>query len=184
MIFAVTIFFTSCVPTKKFNAVQQALSSARYDSALLAKKVGGLETDLAQLREQSANQKKAIDSQALQIEQQKKQIGMLSQQVADLKDKNGQLLNDAANKQSLLSKSRQDLINQQVKLEHLQALMDKQKKAIEEIRKKMTLNPMNFPWPLKMAKYMSACRKIYYFRQAARWLTPKEKKPWANWLRF
>ena len=45
---------------------------------------------------------------------------------------------DAANKQSLLSKSKLELINQQVKLEHLQALMDRQKKAIEEIRKKMT----------------------------------------------
>ena len=138
LIIVVIIIFTGCVPTKEYNAAQQALSSARNDSALLAKKVKGLETDLAQLREQSANQKQAIDSQALQIEQQKKQIGLLSQQVADLKDRNGQLLNDATNKQSLLSKSRQELINQQVKLEHLQALMDKQKKAIEEIRKKMT----------------------------------------------
>jgi chemotaxis protein MotB len=138
MIIAVIIFFTSCVPTRQFNAVQQALSSARHDSAMLDKKVKDLQSDLAQLREQSANQKQAIDSQATQMEQQKKQIDLLSQQVADLKDKNGQLLNDAANKQSLLSKSRQELINQQVKLEHLQALMDKQKKAIEEIRKKMT----------------------------------------------
>jgi chemotaxis protein MotB len=55
-----------------------------------------------------------------------------------LKQKNNDLTTDAANRQALLSKSKQDLIAQQVKLEHLQELMDRQKKAIEEIRKKMT----------------------------------------------
>ena len=138
MIIAGIIFFTGCVPTSKFNAAQQALSSARYDSAQLANKVKDLQSNLTQLREQLASQKQTIDSQMQQMEQQQKQIAQLSQQVTDLKDKNAQLLTDAANRQTLLSKSKQDLINQQVKLEHLQALMDRQKKAIEEIRKKMT----------------------------------------------
>ena len=131
-------FLAGCVPTKKFNAAQQALSSARYDSALLANKVKNLQSTIVQANQLANNQKHQIDSLEQQMEDQRKQIGMLSQQVVDLKDKNGQLLNDAANKQSLLSKSKQELINQQVKLEHLQALMDKQKRAIEEIRKKMT----------------------------------------------
>jgi chemotaxis protein MotB len=68
---------------------------------------------------------------------QSRQIDALSKQVSDLKDKNSSLTADAANRQALLSKSKQDLINQQVKLEHLQALMDRQKKAIEEIKQKM-----------------------------------------------
>src|SRR5258708_1162733 len=131
-------FLTGCVPTKQFNASQQALSSARYDSALLANKVKDQQTFIEKLQQQGSEQRQRIDSLAQQMEAQRQQISALSQQVADLKDKNGQLLNDPANKKSLLSKSRQELINQQVKLEHLQALMDKQKKAIEEIRKKMT----------------------------------------------
>lgn len=138
LIFAGFLFLAGCVPASKFNATQQALSSARYDSVQLTKRVGDLQADLAKLREQAANQKQTIDSQVGQMEQQKKQIDLLSQQVADLNGKNSQLSTDAINKQSLLSKSRQELINQQVKLEHLQALMDKQKAAIEQIRKKMT----------------------------------------------
>jgi chemotaxis protein MotB len=138
MIIAGFFFLTSCVPSKKFNASQTALQSARNDSALLANKVKELQSSIAQLNQLSINQKQKIDSQDQQLEQQRKQIGMLSKQVSELNLKTEQLLNDAANKQSLLSKSRQELINQQVKLEHLQTLMDKQKKAIEEIRKKMT----------------------------------------------
>jgi chemotaxis protein MotB len=138
VIIAGIVFFTGCVPTSKFNAAQQALSSARYDSAQLAKKVTDLQADLARLREELASQKQTIDSQTQQMDRQKEQIAQLTRQVTDLKDRNGQLLTDAANRQTLLSKSKQDLINQQVKLEHLQALMDRQKKAIEEIRKKMT----------------------------------------------
>ena len=33
---ACVLCFTACVPTAKFNATQQALASARYDSAQLA----------------------------------------------------------------------------------------------------------------------------------------------------
>jgi chemotaxis protein MotB len=138
LIFAGVILFAGCVPTSKFNAAQQALSSARYDSAQLSKKVDILQADLVKMKEQAAGQRQTIDSQSLQMEQQWKQIGLLSQEVADLKGKNKQLSTDDVNKQSLLSKSRQDLMNQQAKLEHLQALMDKQKKAIEQIRQKMT----------------------------------------------
>lgn len=130
--------FTGCVPTKKFNDAQQALSSARYDSALLANKVKDLQANIARLTQEGADQRQKIDSQAQAMDALNKQISGLSRQVTDMKDKNSQLTADAAAKQSLLSKSKQDLINQQVKLEHLQALMDKQKKAIEEIRKKMT----------------------------------------------
>ena len=132
------ILLTGCVPSKKFNAVQYALSSARYDSAKLANKVKDLQSSLAQLNQQSDNQKQKIDSQVQVMAQEQKQIAMLTQEVADEKTKIDQLMSDAASKQSLLSKSRQDLVNQQVKLEHLQALMDKQKAAIEQIRKKMT----------------------------------------------
>ncbi len=129
------IFFASCVPMKKFNAAQQALASARYDSAQLANKVKDLQSALAQEKQLSADRQQRIDSLSQQIEEQRR---ALNKQISDLKDKNNDLTNELATRQSLLSKSKQDLLSQQVKLEHLQALMDKQKKAIEEIRQKMT----------------------------------------------
>ncbi|MDR3712299.1 MAG: OmpA family protein [Puia sp.] len=130
--------FSGCVPAKKFNATQQALSSARYDSALLARKVKDLQATIAQLNALTSSQKQRIDSLEQETDGQQKKIGALSQQIVVLKDNNDRLSGDAANKQSLLSKSKQELINQQLKLERLQSLMDRQKKAIEEIRKKMT----------------------------------------------
>src|SRR6202789_3929073 len=129
--------FTACVPTAKFNAAQQSLASARYDSAQLANKVSQLQASLAQANQVAADQKRQIDSLSQQVANQSQQIDALSKQVGDLKDKNSTLTTDAANRNALLSKSKQDLLNQQVKLEHLQALMDRQKKAIEEIKQKM-----------------------------------------------
>ena len=120
---------------KKFNAAQQALSSARYDSAKLDRKVKDLETSLAQANQLASDRKGQFDSLALVMEAQRV---ALSRQIADLQDKNNQLSAESSNRQSQLSKSKQELLNQQAKLEHLQALMDKQKKAIEQIRKKMT----------------------------------------------
>lgn len=129
------LFFSACVPMSKFNASQMALSSARYDSAQLAAKVSKLQSDLAQANQTAKEQ---VDSLNNVIAQEQSQINQLNQQIADLKGKNNDLVAEAAAKQSLLSKSKQDLINQQARLEHLQALMDAQKKAIEEIKKKMS----------------------------------------------
>lgn len=129
------LFFTACVPMKKFNDAQQALASARYDSTQLANKVKDLQAAMAKANQEATQR---IDSLSQQIADQRSQIATLNRQIADWKAKNNDLQTDAANRQALLSKSKQDLINQQVKLEHLQALMDKQKQAIEEIRKKMT----------------------------------------------
>ena len=108
VLFAGLVFFTGCVPMKKFNDAQQALASARYDSAKLATKVGELQSNIAQLNQVSAAQKATIDSQARALDEQRGQIATLSQQVADLKGQINQLQTDAANKNSLLSKSKQD----------------------------------------------------------------------------
>ena len=129
------LFFSSCVPTSKFNAAQQALSSARYDSAQLANRVASLQSALAQEKQQ---RKQAVDSLSQLIEDRRQDIAKLTKYIDDLKAKNNDLSTESANRQSLLSKSKQELLSQQAKLEHLQALMDKQKKSIEQIRKKMT----------------------------------------------
>lgn len=120
---------------KKFNATQQALASARYDSSRLANKVSDLESQLAQAKQVAAAQKQQIDSLGQAMEQQRI---ALEKQLGDLKGKNTDLLTEASAKNSLLSKNKQELLAQQEKLAHLQALMDRQKKAIEDIKKKMS----------------------------------------------
>ena len=121
------LFFSGCVPTSKFNAAQQALSSARYDSAQLANKVASLQSSLAQEKQQ---RKQAVDSLSQLIEDQRQDIAKLTKYIDDLKAKNSDLSTESATRQSLLSKSKQELLNQQAKLERLQALMDKQKRSI------------------------------------------------------
>jgi chemotaxis protein MotB len=117
-----------CVPTKKFNDAQQALASARYDSAQLANKVKDLQAAMARANQQSTQ---TIDSLNQEIAIRNKQIGNLS-------GKNKDLLSETNARQVALTKSQKDLLDQQAKLERLQALMDKQKQAIEQIRRKMT----------------------------------------------
>jgi chemotaxis protein MotB len=132
------VLFTGCVPTSKFNASQQALSSARYDSAQLASKVKDLQSKLSQADQLAADRQHQIDSLSQELANTQNQLATATKQLADLRDKNKDLSTESANRLALLSKSKQDLITQQAKLEHLQALMDRQKKAIEQIRKKMT----------------------------------------------
>ena len=124
IILAVSVFLlVGCVPTKKFEASQLALQSARNDSALLAAKVSTLESGISQLKGQ--------------ITDLTGQVSNLNGQVNDLTNKTGQLSTESANRASQLTKSRQELADQQKRLEQLQALMDQQKKATQEIRKKM-----------------------------------------------
>ena len=174
-------FFTGCVPTSKFNASQQALASARYDSAKLSNKVKDLQSSLAQANQLASDQKHQIDSLSQQMADQRSQIDRLTQQVADLKGKNDQLTTDANNRQALLSKSKQDLINQQVKLEHLQALMDKQKKAIEAIRKKMTdalvgFNSSELSVAIKNGKVYVSLQENLLFPSGSAVVNPKGKE--------
>src|SRR6201995_4912651 len=131
-------FFIGCVPTSKFNAAQQALANVRYDSAQLATKVKDLQNSLAQANQLSSDRQHSIDSLSQLLAEARNKMDGLSKQLADLRTKNSDLTTESNNRQALLSKSKQDLINQQAKLEHLQELMDRQKKAIEQIRKKMT----------------------------------------------
>ena len=132
---AAIVFLIGCVPTKKFNDVQQALASARYDSAQLANKVRDLQSAMARKDAQSA---KTIDSLNHELDGRREEIAALNKQIANLTGKNKDLASEGALRQAALSKSQKDLLDQQAKLEHLQDLMNKQKKAIEDIRKKMT----------------------------------------------
>src|ERR1700760_3993813 len=85
------VFFTGCVPTSKFNASQQALSSARYDSAQLAGKVKDLQSQLAQSNQLAADRQHQIDSLNQQLSDTRNQIATLTKQLSDARDKNKDL---------------------------------------------------------------------------------------------
>lgn len=114
---AATLLLTSCVPNRKFKAAQADAAALRTDSASLAAQVAELKNNNGQLQQQ---------------------VGDLTNKVNDLSARAGQLSSDVANKNSQLGKSREELAEQARRLQQLQALMDRQKQATREIRKKMT----------------------------------------------
>src|SRR6201999_2640150 len=91
------VFFTGCVPTSKFNAAQQALASARYDSAQLANKVKDLQSQLAQANQLSGDRQHRIDSLSQALSDAQTQAATLNKQLTDLRDKNKDLSSESAN---------------------------------------------------------------------------------------
>lgn len=107
------IFLTGCVSKKKLIDSEIALRFARNDSAQLAARIAD----------------------------QKNSIAVLQKQVSSLNDQNNKLLADAANIQAQLknqlSTTSIALQQQQKKANDLQALLDQQKQAAQELKKKM-----------------------------------------------
>ncbi|MFI5192740.1 MAG: OmpA family protein [Chitinophagales bacterium] len=167
VLFAVSLLFGSCVPTKKFEASQLALQAARNDSALLAAKVSNLETQVSEQKEE--------------ISRQKGQISDLNDQVNQLNNKAGLLSTNVANKESQLTKSQQQLADQQKRLEQLQALMDQQKKATQEIRKKMAdalvgFNSNELTVAVKNGKVYVSLQENLLFPSGSAVVNPKGKE--------
>ena len=165
------IFLSSCVPQSRLNDARMALSSARYDSAQLANKVKDLQNQLALM---AADRQRQIDSL-------NQQIASLTRQGSDLKQKNSDLSADAAARLAQLSKNKQDLANQQAKLEHLQELMDRQKKAIEEIKKKMSdalvgFNSSELSVAIKNGKVYVSLQENLLFPSGSAVVNPKGKE--------
>ncbi len=158
---ACTVFFLlSCVSNKKYAASQNALNSARNDSAKLAAHVSDLESTITKLESN---------------------ITALKTQVNDLTNRAGELSSDAANKSSQLTRSQQELANQQRKLEQLQALMDQQKKAIQEIRKKMQdalvgFNSNELTVAIKNGKVYVSLQENLLFPSGSAVVNPKGKE--------
>jgi chemotaxis protein MotB len=172
------LLLAACVPLKKFNASQQALSSARYDSSLLANKVSNLQAAMAK---SNADNQHQIDSLSGLLNDARNQIADLTKTINDQKHQIDDLTTDAANRQALLSKSKQDLISQQAKLEHLQELMDKQKKAIEDIRQKMTnalvgFNSNELSVSIKNGKVYVSLQENLLFPSGSAVVNPKGKE--------
>jgi len=150
---------TSCVSSGRYHASLSALESARNDSARLAGKVAQQGTEIGQL---------------------KQQIGDLNKKVDDLTNRTGQLSTESANKQSALNKSQQELAANQKRLEQLQALMDQQKRAIQEIRKKMAdalvgFNSNELTVAIKNGKVYVSLQENLLFPSGSAVVNPKGK---------
>jgi len=150
---------TSCVSSGRYHASLSALESARNDSARLAGRVAQQESTIGQL---------------------KQQIGDLNKKVDDLTNRTGQLSTESANKQSALNKSQQELAANQKRLEQLQALMDQQKRAIQEIRKKMAdalvgFNSNELTVAIKNGKVYVSLQENLLFPSGSAVVNPKGK---------
>src|SRR6201985_3683449 len=100
------LFLVSCVPTRRLKAAQADAQTLRDDSAQLAAQIAQQQSSIGQL---------------------KQQIGDLNKKVEDLNSQAGLLSSDARNKQNQLNMTKEQLAR-------LQALMEQQRHAIQEIR--------------------------------------------------
>ncbi len=142
----------SCVPTRKYKASEAALAAARNDSASLAAKVAEQQSTIGQLQQQ---------------------IGDLNKKVNDLSNQAGMLSSDVAGKNSQLAA-------QQKRLEQLQALMNQQKKAIQEIRQKMSdalvgFNSNELTVAIKNGKVYVSLQENLLFPSGSAVVNPKGK---------
>jgi len=154
------LFLNSCVPTRRLKASEAALESERRDSASLAVKVANLEANLSALRRQN---------------------GDLNKKIEDLRNRTGELSTDSANKESQLNRSQQQIAIQQKRLEQLQTLMDQQKKATDEIRKKMSdalvgFNSNELTVSIKNGKVYVSLQENLLFPSGSAVVNPKGKE--------
>jgi len=158
---------TSCVSSGRYHASLSALESARNDSARLATQV--------------AQQKANIDNLNGQVSDLNGQIDGLNKKVDDLTNRTGQLSTESANRQKALSKSQQELAANQKRLEELQALMDQQKRAILDIRKKMSdalvgFNSKDLQVSIKNGKVYVSLSENLLFPSGSAVVNPKGKE--------
>jgi chemotaxis protein MotB len=108
------------------------------------------------------------------IGQLKQQIGDLNKQVTDLKNQNG-------SSQNQLNMSKEQLAAQQHRLAEMQTLMDRQKKAIREIRQKMSdalvgFNSNELSVSVKNGKVYVSLQENLLFPSGSAVVNPKGKE--------
>jgi chemotaxis protein MotB len=150
---ATTLFLTSCVPTRRWKASEAALAAARADSARLAQ----------------------------QVAQNEANIGQLKQQLGDLNKKYEDLQNQSGMTQNQLNQSKEQIAEQRRRLAQLQALMDQQKRAIQDIRKKMTdalvgFNSKDLTVAIKNGKVYVSLSENLLFPSGSATVNPKGKE--------
>jgi chemotaxis protein MotB len=152
MLAATCLFAISCVPTRRLKAAQADAQTLRDDSARFA----------------------------TQIASQESTIGQLKQQIGDLTKKVQDLTNKAGNQENQLNLTKEQLADRQRRLVALQALMDQQKRAIQDIRKKMTdalvgFNSSDLTVSIKNGKVYVSLSENLLFPSGSATVNPKGK---------
>ena len=142
----------SCVPTRRLKAAQADAQTLRDDSARFA----------------------------AQIASQESTIGQLKQQIGDLNKKVEDLTSQAGTQQNQLNLTKEQLADRQRRLVALQALMDQQKRAIQDIRKKMTdalvgFNSSDLTVSIKNGKVYVSLSENLLFPSGSATVNPKGK---------
>src|SRR5687768_10811642 len=119
--FTASVTITSCVPKKKFVASQASLAKVRADSTSLAEKVASLQADVNTLTEWNNSVQQQYNKVKAQLE-------------TTTRDAAGKI----ATQQSLLNQSKEELAEQQRRLETLQGLLEQQKKNADALRLKIS----------------------------------------------
>ena len=158
------LMITSCVSKKVFLASQSALESARTDSTRLANRVSELERNISSLNQSSATLQQNLGTLREQLE-------------STSKDAAGKI----ASQQSLLNKSKEELADQQKKLESLQALLEQQKKNADALRQKMAdalvkFNSNELTVTVKNGKVYVSLQENLLFPSGSALVNPKGKE--------
>jgi len=145
------------------HRAEHALDPARDDRLLLAL-LGAVQELLAQ-----------------QVVQHENTIGQLRQQIGDLNKKIDDLTNQSGLTQNQLNQSKEQIAEQRRRLAQLQALMDQQKRAIQDIRKKMSdalvgFNSKDLTVSIKNGKVYVSLSENLLFPSGSATVNPKGKE--------
>lgn len=159
-----SLMITSCVSKKIFLASQSALESARTDSTRLANRVSELERNISNLNQSGATLQQNLSTLREQLE-------------STSKDAAGKI----ASQQSLLNKSKEELAEQQRKLESLQLLLEQQKKNADALRQKMAdalvkFNSNELTVTVKNGKVYVSLQENLLFPSGSSLVNPKGKE--------
>ena len=148
----ICLLSTSCVSPRRLHAAQNDAATLRADSAQFASQIAQQQSTIGQL---------------------KQQIGDLNKKVEDLNSQAGLLSSDAKNKQNQLNMTKEQLAR-------LEALMEQQRHAIQEIRQKMTdaltgFNAKDLTVSIKNGKVYVSLSENLLFPSGSATVNPKGK---------
>src|SRR6185437_15804253 len=148
----ICLFSISCVPKRKLHAAQNDAATLRSDSAQLAGQIAQQQSTIGQLQQQIAD---------------------LNKKVEDLNSQAGLLSSDAKNKQNQLNMTKEQLAK-------LEALMEQQRHAIQEIRQKMSdalvgFNAKDLTVSIKNGKVYVSLSENLLFPSGSAVVNPKGK---------
>jgi chemotaxis protein MotB len=159
-----TVLVAGCVSKKKFLASQAALQHVRMDSTGLSAQVARLENNINDLTQSNNTLQQNLDKVKQQLE-------------TTSRDAAGKI----ATQQSLLNRSKEELAEQQKKLEALQGLLEQQKKNADALRQKIAdalvkFNSNELTVTMKNGKVYVSLQENLLFPSGSAVVNPKGKE--------